>query len=189
MRYRTDRAHKRPLYIKLGIAIFGIFIIAGFVAWAMAPNKGTVLESTNQSNKYGSDKKQLNGKYVSFSYSGAYRLKKLTPGDYDYEMYDLSANVGFDKHLSVDVSRLEGGELNNDTSYTARLYHPDVYSHNDILVNGHPAVIFIKNDDSERTVFISNGNKVAILAFVSKGGLEDISSEITAVLNSFHWKE
>ncbi len=164
-------------------------MMLGFGAWAMTTNRGTVLTPPDRVVKHGPASQQLDGIYISFAYNGIYELKKQPSTPNDVEMYYLTANTNYEKHLAVDVSRLPGGSLDNYVSYTARDSRKDVYTKQDITVDGGPATEFVKNDTTERTVFVPHGDKVLTLSFVSASVLDDSQSEVNSLLSSFHWKQ
>ncbi len=179
----------RSGYILSGVALLFIISVVGFGAWATAGNKGIVQMPPDRPLKHDPDKQKLDGKYISFEYNGVYDLKKQPSTSNDVEMYYLTANANYEKHLAVDVSRLTTGGLSNYVSYTARSGRKDLYTEQALTVDGGPATEFVKNDTTERTVFVPHGDKVLVLSFVSNSILDDLQTEIDDLLNSFQWKQ
>lgn len=179
---------KRSGYIWIGVVLVVIFIVIGFGSWAIALNKGIVLTPQDRNLRHGPSTQQLNGRYISFSYSSSYELKKLPTGSSELEGYYLNARTNYEKHLAVDVSKLPGGSLNNYPSYTARDSHKELYAKQNVTVDGGLSTMFVKNDNTERTVFATHGDKVLTLSFVSTGSLDDLQTEINTLLSTSHWK-
>lgn len=177
-------------YIWGGVALVVVIGVAGGIIWSMSSNQGTVItQAPNRPADQPLTTKTVDGPYISFGYSSIYKMQKLPVTTDDLESYYLTASTNYEKHLAVTVSRLDGGVLSNFGGYSARSLHPELYSHQDVTVDGSPAVLVIKKDNTERTVFAAHGDRVVALAFVSIGGVEDVQAEIDGLLSTFHWKQ
>ncbi len=180
---------KRSGYIWIGIVLLVIFMMVGFGAWAMAGNYGAVVTTVDRTARHEPTTRRLNGTYIALAYSSLYELKKLPITSSDVEGYYLSASTNYEKHLAVDVYKLPGAVLSSYVSYTARDSRKDLYQKQNVTVDGGPATLFVKNDNTERTVFATYRDKVLTLSFVSTSSQDNLQTEINTLLSTFHWKQ
>lgn len=174
----------------IGSLILGLIIIgSSFSVWALSTNKGVIITSPERAKLHAPAIATLDGSYIYFKYSDSYKVEKLPPNDGDLEGYDLTANTNYEKHLAVAVHQLDSTGLNSFTGYTSRDSRTDIYDKQQIMVGQEPATEFTKNDHTEKTIFIPRGDNVAVFSFVTTSRYDDIDSEITAILNSFSWKQ
>jgi hypothetical protein len=165
-----------------------LVILAVIIFWATSGNKGQVVNTPDETRQHGPTIKDFSGKYVFFRYDGMYSSKKSALGDNDLEAYVLTANTNYEKHLAVNVSRPIGGLLDNYSPYIARKTRADLYQRKDFILAGEPAVLFVKNDLTERTVLTTHNGMVATLSFVSQGSSEELQPEIDQLLTTFSWR-
>lgn len=181
-------SHKRIIMfavVAVVAALFGVVVLI----WSKGDNKGTVVNVPDTTHQHGPAVKELVGTYISFQYAGGYDLKKSALGDTDLEAYMLTAGTNYEKHIAVDVALPENGKLDNFTPYIARKTRADLYQQQSITVAGEPAVLFIKNDLTERTVLIPHNSSITTLSFVSKGSTDDLQTEINQLLATFKWRD
>jgi len=171
------------------IALTTIIIVAIGSFWASADNKGVIVDAPVNSDTHGPTIKDFPGKIIFFRYSGIYNLKSSRLGDTDLEASILTSNINYGKHIAVAVSLPQGGQLDNFSPYLARKTRTDLYQRQDLTVAGAPAVLFIKQDKTERTVFLSHDGMIAYLSFVGGGTDDDLQSEINQLLTTFRWKQ
>ena len=168
-----------------------LIILAGGLAisWATATNKGIVINATATNPSHAPAIAMLDGTYISLKYKDIYKIKVQAPSPADLESYYLTANSNYEKHLAVIVHSLDTSGIRGFTGFTSRDSQPDLYDKKSITVASEPATEFIKKDLTERTIFISRANRVAVLSFVSTSQYDDLEGEITAIVNSFSWKQ
>ena len=174
----------------VGSLIIGLLIVgSSFTVWAVTINKGIILAAPEKVPVHAPAIVVLNGDYIDFKYSDSYKLETMPANASDVESYYLTANTNYEKHLAVAVHRLDAAGLNGFTGYTSRNARTDVYDKQEIIVGQEPALEFTKKDLTEKTIFIPHGNDVALFSFVTTSRFDDIDTEITAILNSFMWKQ
>lgn len=186
---KRRRSSRKRTILLASVALVIISIVAIGFFLASADNKGVIVDAPVNSDKHGPTIKDFSGKFIFFRYSGIYDPKNSTLGDTDLEASVLTANTNYDKHIAVAVSRPQGGQLDYFSPYIARKTRTDLYQRQDLTVAGASAVLFIKQDNTERTVFIPHDGMIATLSFVSGGTYDDLQSEINQLLTTFSWKQ
>lgn len=170
--------------------VVGLVIASGaFTIWALSTNKGDIMAAPDSAAPHAPALATLDGAYVSFKYSDSYKRETLPTDSDNLEGYDFTANTNYEKHLAVTVHRLDTTGLNAFTGYTARDSRTDLYDKQQLTVDQSPAIEFSKKDHTEKTIFITRGTSLAVFSFVTTSRYDNIDSEITAILNSFMWKQ
>jgi hypothetical protein len=176
-------------YIKIfGLAAIIIAAIVGVVIWARAPTLGTILSPPPLQGPTTYYDKKLNGKYMSFQYSGKYSATDQGAKDNDLERYTLNADTHYDKRLLASVANLPDGKLEADGGYILRQKSTDLYKNRKFAVKGSSVDIWVKNDNTEQTAMIPHGNKVAVISLVTANPGDDLTGEMNALLKTFEWK-
>ena len=178
---------KRNKLVITGLSLL-LLTVGGLGAWAMTTNKGTIV-AVPENNRKQAALRTLNTTNIYFQYADNYKLEKILAGGNDLEMYNLSADTNYEKHLAVAVSNLNSYGLDNNSGFAARKTRTDVYDEQEIVVANAPAFEFSKKDHTEKTVFIPHGAEVAVFSFVTGSNYDDLDSEIMALLSSFKWKQ
>jgi hypothetical protein len=176
-------------YIALGLAVVVVGSSIGFGVWAVSDNKGTIVSVKDD---YKDDTRpkilDLNGRYINFKYSSMYQSVKQDAGGISLENYFLTANTNYEKHLAVAVYSLRDTNLESFSPYNVRLVQPSLYKRSEAVVAGNSVITFAKSDNSEQTVFIAHGDKVTSLSFTTTGSYDDLTSEVSTILQTFSWK-
>ncbi len=122
---------------------------------------------------------RYDGKYVSFTYPGSYRLGN---GITD-ERLEL-VGTGKSKQLVMTIGK---GALENDPSYNLRLSDPKAYKQLALSVDGLTGTVFTSTASGfEKTAYI-RGARWASVA-ISDVNSNDWSGDLDQVLATFHWK-
>jgi hypothetical protein len=100
----------------------------------------------------------------------------------------LSADTTYEKRLSVAVSKLPNGSLDTDSAYNYRKTVPNLYTNQNITVDGSVSSEWVKNDGSEITIFIPKGDIVAMFSFSTDSNADNLQPEANNLLKSFHWQ-
>lgn len=179
----------RARYILLGAGLVVVGLVVASVLWASAGSQGQIVDvAPDKKVVHGPAFQNYSGTYMTFSYPSMYKIHQLAAKDALLENAMLTADTNYDKRLAVSVSKQTDGGLGNNGAYLLRQSQPDTYTSSHIGVNGSPAIVWIKKDGLEQTVFIPHGDKVAMLAFTTTGNLDNLQPEVTALLASFRWK-
>ena len=134
--------------------------------------------------------KDYDGQFTSFRYLGKYTFQDLPAKGDDLEVKKFTANTVYDKNISFVVSKLPEGKLENNSSFLLRQARSDLYQKRQITYKGRPLNVWVKIDGTEQTVFITDTNRVAILAFTQDEGatIPELTPEVDNLIQSFEWK-
>lgn len=175
----------------LGLAGLFLVTVAAIFFWINSTNTGSISEPNIPEQPASiTGNKVLEGTTMRFSYPARYLSQTLAAQDVDIELYKLSADTAYTKHISVAVSRLPDGTLDSNSAYLLRANRPDMYKQRKLAEKRAGAEVWVSVDGTEQTVFVKQGSNVAVLAFVQDGGSPaDLTDEVDAILKSFEWKQ
>lgn len=180
----------KPKYLKI---IISIAVIAGavtvFVLWAKSPHQGSVSKTQSPIGPAAYSDKQLNGKYLSFQYSGKYVAQSGGAKDNDLEIFILSAATQYEKRIVASVASLPDGKVESNGSYIYRQASTVTYSNRKVIVEGVPVDVWVKKDGLEQTAMIPHGNKLGVISFVTTNANDDLTGEMDTLLKTFRWKQ
>lgn len=182
--------HPRLKYFKILIpALLLIGVMAWFLVSANMPNKGSI--SNPPSNKASNDyyDKILDGTHFKFQYSSRFLAKNETATNGDLERYVLIADTRYDKRILASVTGLPDGRLESNGGYIFRQSSSSIYSSRTIKVGSDTITIWVKKDGTEQTAIIPNGQKAAVISFVTINTNENLTNEIDTLLSTFRWKQ
>ena len=188
-RYQPSRSAS-PKYIIGGIVL--LIVIAGLAAflWSRSGNRGTIEKLPAAKNVvHGPALLSYPSPYIAFQYKSTYQLVKQTPSGTSLEMSLLSADTSYEKHLTVAIFPLDATNLDMFSPYETRKVQPNLYARTDTTVDGSPATIFTKNDATETTVVLLHKGKAATLSFTTASSYDNLPAEVSALLQTFRWKQ
>lgn len=185
---RQRRSGRRKwIYLLATVVVIGLAILI-FQLTNNAGNKGSITAAkAKDTTQAKTSFKLFSGRYVKFEYSSRYAPQTLPAKDLDLELYMFTADTIYDKRLAVSVSQLPEGQLTQSSAYMLRSTDTAAYSLTNQKVDGLNSVIATKSDGSEKTAFIPNGQKIAILSFVTANTSDDINNELQRALSTFQW--
>lgn len=170
-----------------------LLIVAGGLYYFMfgTSNEGVIIpQNASKAGKpLVSGPKQLNAQHIQLTYLGSYLQNQLPAKDIDLEIYKLSASTTYEKGITVIVSKLPAGGLSQNSGYMLRKSRPDMYVKRPATVSGRSVEVYVSVNGQEQTVFVTQNNKVAVLAFVQRGGdVSGLSTEVDTLLQTFAWR-
>lgn len=176
------------------LGLLAVFVVAtGALYYFMfgTSNEGIIV--TPNISKTGesllNEPKRLATQHVTLEHNGIYALSQMPAKDIDIEIYKLTASTTYEKAITVIVSKLPAGQLSQNSGYMLRKSYPDKYIKRTVTVNGRAAEVFVSVDKQEQTVFITHNDKVAVLAFVQRGGdAIKLTKEVEGLLQTFAWR-
>jgi hypothetical protein len=186
----TVQRSPRRKYIWLAAAGFILLLVLAFFLWSSSDNKANISNQSSGKTAAAVPDKTFNSQYVTFIYKGTYLQKSRTtqPG---VEQTLLKASTTFDKTLAVEIQPLpSSGGLGADSGYSYRQLHPELYTSQQITLDGAPATEWVKNDGKERTIYQVHGSSYVVISFSlsSTNDIAGLPAEVSAMLQSFHWK-
>ena len=178
---------RKGLILTAIVALVAISLL-GFTLWVTSINKATIeiVPDRIVNRKTGSE--ILDGKTIRFKHSSSYGVRQSDVSSQEIEAYYLTADTNYEKHLAVSVVKLGPGALLGETSYTSRKLRTDLYSERDLTINGAIVIRYVKNDNTEQTAYVVNGNNLAVFSFTSNSQYDDVQAESIALLSSLTWK-
>jgi hypothetical protein len=157
----------------------------------MSSNKAAITSSESGTGKTATvGNKIYDGKYVTFTYQGGYTVNLLPSHQPGVELAMLRDDTTYEKNLAVSVQPMPSGGITADSGYNYRATHLNLYSSQQVTVDGSTSTEWVKNDGTEQTIYIPHGNSYAVLAFsiTESNDGSALPAEVTALLQSFRWK-
>lgn len=183
----------RKLWWVIGLMFIGLSGTAGtlfIISWINRPAIGVVTASDQRPFVAVTPPQPVpyKGTYVRFSH----------PGDVILQPQDLSQTGMLERHvwksrgvsagyLTLTVSRLPSGSLDDDASYTMRRLHPEKYQLRTESRYGERLVVATDNGESQQTAFWPHAGKLLIMSYDSSSLTPDIVAQFQAMLNSVVW--
>lgn len=187
-----DQPRKRRvgLWITLGVVgvVFGFGIVALMKVANMADQAGpSAVSGIQEMNASIAPSPKANptmhGVHISFTYPAVFDdVSQLGNWSNTSERYQLVAKSDYRKTIQVYV---ENGVLNMESGYMYRSQHPDIYKPNAVKVMGEPAVIMVKSDNSERTLYWQHAGKMVVMSALGEGN--DLQGYLDVIIASLRW--
>lgn len=168
------------------LAVVGTVI--GFVVWSNVPRHGVISNAPPAKSPTAYFDKTVDGTYMKFQYNSKYVLKKEIPINGDLERYTMSAGTRYDKRLLAVVANLPDSKLETYGAYIYRKTRTDLYAARKLQSGDEVYTVWVRSDGTEQTAMIPQGNKVAVITYVTANPKDDLTSEMDAFLNSYEWK-
>jgi hypothetical protein len=190
--YEHARSRSRVgLFVALGMVglVFGL-VICGFSYLAnSADSAGPKADSGMEALKASiaptpSVNPLLNGTHIAFTYPSAFDVvtHPQSWANTD-ERYTLSSKTDYRKTIQVYVEQIVNPTM--DSGFVVRSQHKDQYTPASITVAGEPAVVMVKSDYSERTLYWEHAGNLVIMS--ATGGGNDMASWISMIAHSLRW--
>jgi hypothetical protein len=183
--------------VAVGSIIIAIVLVIVIVAELNKPAQGTI--SGNRSGTLQQTAAPIDltptpggGRYVSFNYPAALEQtvssQLVTPdvASYDYTYHDIES-----WNLEIVVFTNPSGQLTNDSPYTYRKAHPDIYQESQASFNNQ-AVDIMTDKTAEgfsKVAFLIHGQYQATVSLYGDdaAGPGYLQTSYNMVLNSWHW--
>jgi hypothetical protein len=126
-------------------------------------------------------------KYISFSYPGAFdAVRELDNWPSTLERFAIGSKSDYHRSIMVEVEK-DTAHLDDDSNYRFRTLNPDQYKPVNVrLPNGEAAVVMVKNDSTEQTLFWVHAGNCVVLS-VTSDGTDDLGSYLKVVEGSLKW--
>jgi len=129
----------------------------------------------------------LTGQYIAFSYSGVFdSVKSLVNLPNTAERYAIGSKGDYRRSIIVTVEN-RTPTLDEDSGYKYRTLNPALYRAQVVKVPGGSAVVMIKSDNTERTLYFLHGERLAIVSVTSSNGTDTLEAYISAITASIRW--
>ncbi len=140
---------------------------------------------------------QFDGKNFSFAHPDSYVLRQNRPGDNNnpnsLESYNFVMSGMISKLLTVTVTALPSGKLEDDPSYSMRLLHSETYQAKPQTLQGEKVVVIQDKKDYQLVAFWAHtsGGSKKLLTFAINSISMDTSNtdtEYQKMLDSIRWR-
>jgi hypothetical protein len=133
---------------------------------------------------------QLSGLYITMQYPGVFdQVSRVKNDNSALEQYNITSSGNYREQISVDVSQLPSGGLNDDSSYRYRSINPDLYTPSKATLQGEPVVLMTKSDNTEQTLFWVHGGYELIIAITSSDVTDNVKAYMSAIMPTIRWKQ
>jgi hypothetical protein len=184
------KIHISKKYIFSLVVVVALVTGAGLAWWASAPKKGRITSTPSQRNQSeGYSVKELDGRYISLSYSGRYVASSEPPRDGYVELHMLRASTTYNKQIAVSVAELPGGNADSNGQYLHRKKRTDLYQNRKVAVGDRMVDVWVKKDGSEQTAMMPKGELLATLSFTTANQNDNLTAEVDEILKSLRWKQ
>jgi hypothetical protein len=131
------------------------------------------------------------GKYAELKYPGVFdQLGHASGSARTLEAYNLSSRGSYERQISINVSQLPSGSLDDDSSYAFRRNQPSVYTKEVVTLKGEPVVKISKTDKTEIGLFWVHGGKLLIvMATTSNPSKDNLSAYLAQIQPTIHWRQ
>jgi hypothetical protein len=191
---------KRKIIVRLLVTLFVLALLvgAGFVAYQMliGPSEGTIAANIPDKNPQPAapELEQFEGTYFTFAYPNSYTIQPVTKDDtHNLETHTFIAAGLKHKILTLTVTNLPSGKLEDDTSYYMRSLHPETYTMKPQVIQGDKVVVARSTQDYQQAAFwphvTKDGGKLLTFS-ISTVTLDsnNTDQEYQKMLESVRWR-
>lgn len=126
----------------------------------------------------------LDGTHITFVYPAVFDEIGHPPNwPNTEERYALSSKEDYRKSIEVYVEM--SAVMDMDSSYIMRAQDKADYTLEAAKVMGEPAVLFVKNDQSEETLFWQHGGSLVVFSALGEAG--ELPGYMSIITNSLRW--
>ncbi len=115
-------------------------------------------------------------------------LSRLTSDKTSLEQYNLGNSSKRQQVIAISVHSLEGGNLNDDSSWRSRTLDSTHYVSNKEQVGGEVISIMTKTDNTEKTLFWPHKGRLLIIAISTNDSNDDLPAMISMIKPTVKWR-
>jgi hypothetical protein len=129
----------------------------------------------------------LTGAYVSFSYPQVFdAVATLANWPTTAERYSIGSKDDYQRSIQVMVEK-DTATPEDDSGFKFRQNSPDQYHAEPVKVGAEPAVVMVKNDNTEQTLYWAHAGMLVVVSVTSTTGSDDLSSFVNVIRSSLKW--
>lgn len=122
-----------------------------------------------------------------FSYPAVFNnVQNMPASGVTAEQYMIGSSADYHRSISVLVDNF--GDLPHDPSYLYRSKDTTDYAPENVKVEGEPAVIMVKHDGTEQTLFWAHGSHVITISVDSNNGTDNLTNYMNVIQPSLRWR-
>jgi hypothetical protein len=131
------------------------------------------------------------GKYAELKYPGVFnQLGHASGSARTLEAYNLSSRGNYERQVSINVSQLPSGSLDDDSSYAFRRNQPSAYTKEVLTLKGEPVVKMTKTDKTEIGLFWVHDRKLLmVMATTSNPSKDNLGAYLAQIQPTIHWRQ
>jgi hypothetical protein len=129
----------------------------------------------------------LKGHYIWFSYPAVFdTVQNAQNWPNTAERYIIGSTSDYRRQITVTVET-NTPSPSDDSGYQFRTDNPSDYTPQDTKILGEPAVIMVKSDGTERTLYWAHTGMLAIVSVTSTSGTDDLAQFMSVILSNMRW--
>jgi|SRR5580704_1886343 hypothetical protein len=127
------------------------------------------------------------GQYISFSYPAVFdSVATLANWPTTVERFSIGSAADYRRSIQVDVEK-NTSALTDDSGYQFRNEATSGYHAEATKVSGTPAVVMVKDDNTEQTLYWEHGGMLVVVSITSTNGSDNLSSFVSVIGGSLKW--
>jgi hypothetical protein len=193
---------RRKIVIILSVLLVFAVILGGLGYAAsqmlLGPSEGTIVNSDPYARTRAAapavELEQFEGTYVTFAYPDSYTVQPPSKDNANsLETHTFVASGMMSKILTITVTKLPSGKLEDDASYYMRSLHPETYSLKPQMIQGDKVVLALDAKNSQQAAFWAHNTKDGgkLLTFtISSVSINsaETAQEYQKMLESIRWR-
>jgi hypothetical protein len=129
----------------------------------------------------------LVGQFISFSYPQVFdAVKNLGNWPTSVERYSIGSAGNYRRSIIVTVEK-NTPNFEDDSGYKYRSLNPSLYHSQAVKTLAGQGMVMIKNDNTERTLFLIHGAKMAVISVTSTNSGDDLLQYVGVIANTVRW--
>jgi len=192
------RNRRRKIALICTLLFFCVVGVGGIllVKLMMGPAEGTVINSFPEarSTEPVVQLEQFEAKFLTFAYPNTYELQPQNKDNVNnLETHTFIASGMMNKILTVTITSLPSGKLEDDASYYMRSLRPEIYQLKPLTIGNERVIIAVNAKDSQQAAFWAhkspNGNKLLTFTMSSVSiNSKETATEYQKMLESISWR-
>ena len=196
----TKKPRNRRRKIIISILVIMLLMTGGatfaLIKIMMGPAEGVVINSFPEarSTEPVVELEQFEGKYLTFAYPNTFVVQPQRKDDTNnLETNTFIASGMMSKILTVTVTNLPSGKLEDDASYYMRSLNPQTYQMKPLTIQNEKVVVALNTKDSQQAAFwvhkSASGNRLLTFAVSSVSiNSQATAQEYQTMLESIRWR-
>lgn len=103
------------------------------------------------------------------------------------ERYMIGSSTDYRRSISIMIEN-NMAQPSDDSGYAFRNEPGSAYTQQSTVVSGTPAVVMIKSDDTERTLYWEHAGMLVVMSVVSTNGTDNVEQIMATIVHSLRWR-
>jgi len=149
--------------------------------WGRSPKYGKITVKNSQITMIPREKIKYENDYFLFYYPDDYLSRS------EGEVFWLTGKTGINESITV-ISKIFDASINEDSGVKMRQVQTERYREEKINIAGVDGLLFVKNDQSERTFFVKKDKVLISFSMMTIFGVEEMEKKFSEIIGSWQWK-